>query len=285
MFRFFYLHTVMKTFIKWQGSKTRYIKHITPLLPEKYNTYIEPFIGSGALILHLQPKKWVINDLNSDLINAWNLVKKSPEEIIKKFKEYGRKFIPLNREDKKLYCRELMKKMISLPSSVERTILYLFLTYCAYSGVIYNSKGFFFNSLDMRIYITNRCFFLEDKYNTNLKNASVFLNNASGKIYNKDYKDILSKAKKNDFVFMDPPYIEDKNYGFNYNKDEKLDNKFITDLLLECKKLDKKEVMWLMTQSDTHQVRKTFKDYKITEFKVYRAVTKTYTTELIIKNY
>ena len=51
------------------------------------------------------------------------------------------------------------------------------------------------------------------------------------------------------------------------------------------KKLDKKEVMWLMTQSDTHQVRKTFKDYKITEFKVYRAVTKTYTTELIIKNY
>lgn len=46
----------MKTFINWQGNKTRYLKHILPLIPDNYNTYIEPFVGSGALLLKLEPK-------------------------------------------------------------------------------------------------------------------------------------------------------------------------------------------------------------------------------------
>ena len=85
----------LKTFIRWQGNKSRYANHIIKHFPEEYNTYIEPFIGSGALLLKTQPIKWIINDLNKDLINIWKNVKNEPEEIIQLFKQFGKKFIKI----------------------------------------------------------------------------------------------------------------------------------------------------------------------------------------------
>ena len=111
------------------------------------------------------------------------------------------------------------------------------------------------------------------------------MNQSKGKIYNTDYKEILDKAKKGDFVFLDPPYIEKHNYVFNYNIGETLDNKFISDLYKQVKLLDKKGVKWLMTQAETKEILKIFKEYKISKFEVFRRHTKSYTNELIIKNY
>ena len=88
------------------------------------------------------------------------------------------------------------------------------MSYCAYLGNILIRNKFYFEGLEMNIYINNRCFFLEPSYFTNLFQVSNFLNSKKGKIYNEDYKKILKKAKQGDFVFLDPPYIEDHNYGF-----------------------------------------------------------------------
>ena len=79
----------MKTFIKWQGNKSRHINKFKQFIPEFSGTYIEPFLGSGALFLYLKPEKWIINDLNNDLINIWVHVQKNPEDIIKRFKKFG----------------------------------------------------------------------------------------------------------------------------------------------------------------------------------------------------
>ena len=72
----------MKTFIRRPGNKTKHLKHIIPLIPEFTGTYYEPFVGTGAVYLHLLPEKAVINDLNKDIINIWKLVKTNPECII-----------------------------------------------------------------------------------------------------------------------------------------------------------------------------------------------------------
>ena len=119
----------------------------------------------------------------------------------------------------------------------------------------------------------------------NILDISDYINDTKGIILNKDYKTILSKAKAGDFVFMDPPYVEDHDYQFNYNKDEILDESFIIGLLEQVKKLDYKGVKWMMTQADTKTVRNIFKGYKILKFPVYRALKKEYTNELLIKNY
>lgn len=139
--------------------------------------------------------------------------------------------------------------------------------------------------MDPHIYMENKCFFLTPKYNQNLENISKFLNKSSkNKICNTDYKKILQKAKKGDFVFLDHPYIEqDQDYNFEYNSNEQLDSKFLMELVAQVKKLDEKQVKWIMTQSDTLEIRKLFQNYDIKKFPVFRSRSRTHKNEILVK--
>lgn len=276
----------LKTFIRWQGNKSRYAKHIIKHFPEKYNVYIEPFIGSGAILLKIQPDKWIINDLNKDLITIWKSVRDEPKEIIKIFKQFGQKFIKIPKKDKVEFCRTITSSIDNLGYDVFRASIYMLMKFCVYMGNILVNNKFYFQGLDMHIHTQNKFFFLKDNAFNNLLDVSGFLNKTKGQIFNKDYKHILLKAKEGDFIFLDPPYIENHNYNFNYNENENtLDDGFIIDLYNELKKLDKKNIKWLMTQADTKEIKQIFKEYKISKFEVYRGFTNSYTNELIIKNY
>ena len=275
----------LKTFIKWSGNKSKHLRHILPYIPTEYNTYIEPFIGSGALFLSVHPTNWIINDLNKDLINVWENIKNNPDKIIKIFKDFRLKFKKLSNTKKIEYCRNLTDIFKNLEYDIIRSSIYMLLKFCSYSGNIIVNNKFYFDGLDMNIYIRDKYFFLDDNNFNNILSVSNYLNTTKGKIYNKDYKFILNKSKYGDFIFLDPPYIEEHNYGFNYNENEHLTLNFIYELYDELKKLDKKGVKWLMTQTDTKDIKKIFKDYNIIKFPVYRSSVKDYQNELIIKNY
>uniref|UniRef100_A0A6C0E245 site-specific DNA-methyltransferase (adenine-specific) n=1 Tax=viral metagenome TaxID=1070528 RepID=A0A6C0E245_9ZZZZ len=273
----------LKTFIRWMGNKSKHLRHIIPHIPKEYNTYYEPFVGSGALFLHLQPEKWVINDLNKDLINCWKSVRDEPEMIIDIFKEFGKKFKPMSNERKLEYCINITSYIEKMPFDVSRASIFMLMKYCDYMGNIVVKNKFYFQGLNLSILNYDSYYFLKNVCHKNMTNIHNFLRN--GLIYNKDYKKILDKSKEGDFVFLDPPYIEEHKYQFNYNIDENLNKKFILELYDELKKLDKKKVKWLMTQADTKEVRNVFKEYTIKKFKVYRSSLKSYKNELIIKNY
>ena len=267
------------------GNKSKHLRHIIPYIPDEYNTYYEPFVGSGALFLILQPKKWIINDLNKDLINIWKNVKDNPDTIINSFKNFGKKFKPLSKKEKLEFCRDITNTIEELNYDVYRASIIMLMIFCSYNGNIIVKNNLYFQGINLSIINYNSYYFLDNIYYNNLLNVSSYLNSSKGLILNKDYKDILDKTKKDDFVFLDPPYIEEHDYQFNYNKEESLDNKFILELYKEVKKLDKKGVKWLMTQADTKEIKDIFKEYKIKKFEVYRANSKTYKNELIIMNY
>jgi DNA adenine methylase len=275
----------MKTFIKWQGNKSKHLNKFIEYIPDFSGTYIEPFVGSGALLLKLQPEKWIINDLNKDLINIWNQVKNNPDEIIEIFKEFSKHFKPLSKTDKVKYCKEITSKIEKLPYDIKRASIYLLMKYCSYMGHIIINNKFLFQGLDMHIYLENNYPFLKQNNYDNILEVSEYVNNSKGQIFNKSYEIILDKAKSGDFIFLDPPYIESHNYQFNYNKGQVLDESFIHKLYKQVKKLDKRGVKWLMTQADTKQIKNIFKEYTIKTFKVYRMVSKSYVNELIIMNY
>ena len=275
----------MKTFIRWQGNKSKHINKFIQYVPEFTGTYIEPFVGSGAMLLYLQPDHWIINDLNKDLVNVWKCVKESPEEIIDYFEDFGKKFKNLSNLDKRILCKEITNKIETSTYDINRACKFMLMKFCAYMGNIITKNIMCFPGLDFNIYTKNSYSFLTENYFNNLNNTSNFLNETNGKIYNKDYSLILEKAKKGDFVFLDPPYIEDHIYYFNYNKDEVLDNTFLKELYLQIKKLNNKGVKWLMTQADTHEIKSLFKNYTIKTMKVYRRGSKSYVNELIIFNY
>lgn len=275
----------MKTFIRWPGNKSQHINKFINYIPEFTGYYIEPFLGSGALFLRLQPQHWIINDLNEDLMNVWTYTKNEPTKVINYFKRFEKKFVPMSKEDKIQYCRKKTLKIMTLPFELKRACYYLLMKHCCFMNNIMVNNKFYFQGLDLHILKRNKYYFLDQHYYTNIREISRYLNNSIGHICNESYEHVLNKAKQGDFVFLDPPYVEEHNYGFNYNPNEVLDDDFVTKLHFEVTKLDSKGVKWLMTQADTKHIRKIFKDYKIKTFKVYRMASKTYVNELLIMNY
>ena len=160
--------------------------------------------------------------------------------------------------------------------------MYLIMVYCSFKGNIIISNKFCIDSLYAHIYKSESCHIFTENYKIKLLDLKKILKKTE--IYNKDYMQILKKSKKGDFIFLDPPYIEEKNYAFNYNKDEDFDP---VKLQGNLKLLDNKGVKWMMTQIDTRQVRNLFKGYKLFSYEnssmpVGNCSSK---KELIITNY
>lgn len=65
---------VAQPFVKWVGGKRQLYNEIEKLIPKSYNNYIEPFVGGGAILYLLHPKKAIINDYNYELITTYQQV-------------------------------------------------------------------------------------------------------------------------------------------------------------------------------------------------------------------
>lgn len=264
----------MKTVIRWQGNKSKHLNKLIPYVPEYTGKYIEPFLGSGAMFLKLQPKKWIINDINKDVINVWRNVQSNPNEIIEYFKKFSTRFLLKTKEEKLLYCKNV--DLNSFPFDLNRACTFLILLHCCYTPL--NFKSLSIQTKD------NNLYFAKESCHNNIRQVSLFLNESHGEILNEDYKVILERAKEGDFVFLDPPYFESKNYQFKYNRDEVLDESFIDDLYIQVKILDDKKVKFLITYADTNEIRNKFKEFTIKEILCYRSQQKKYVKELLILN-
>ncbi|MBQ7158530.1 MAG: DNA adenine methylase [Treponema sp.] len=238
----------MKPLIKYRGGKSKEIPHIVKHIPQFSGRYIEPFFGGGALYFHLEPKKAVINDINTKLIGFYDGVKRnylnlrieldSVEKIYesnrKDFDELKRLYPTEHVEDKNESFYYAIRNMYNglQEKKYSDALIYFFINKTAYSGMIrYNAKGEF-----------NVPFGRYPHLNTSLvtKEHSDLLNTAE--IYNKDYSQIFDKAKVDDFMFLDPPYDcvfsdygnEEYKDGFNDMAHEKLAQDFKN---LSCKAL------------------------------------------------
>ena len=238
----------MKPLIKYRGGKSKEIPHIVKHIPQFSGRYIEPFFGGGALYFHLEPKKAVINDINTKRIGFYDGVKRnylnlrieldSVEKIYesnrKDFDELKRLYPTEHVEDKNESFYYAIRNMYNglQEKKYSDALIYFFINKTAYSGMIrYNAKGEF-----------NVPFGRYPHLNTSLvtKEHSDLLNTAE--IYNKDYSQIFDKAKVDDFMFLDPPYDcvfsdygnEEYKDGFNDMAHEKLAQDFKN---LSCKAL------------------------------------------------
>ncbi len=96
----------IKPFIKWVGGKGQFIDRLIKLIPE-YKRYIEPFVGGGAMFFALQPNKFIINDINYELITTYKVLsqererERERESAIITFKSWKKSLFKLLSKNKK----------------------------------------------------------------------------------------------------------------------------------------------------------------------------------------
>lgn len=220
-------NVLVKPFVKWAGGKKQLLPEIKKNLPAKINNYYEPFVGGGAVFLDLQLNKVIINDYNEELINSYKVIKNNVNELIDLLKKH-----------KKNNCREYYYKIrawdrngeINTKSATERAARFIYLNKTGFNGLFrVNSQGQI--NVPYGSY-KNPSIFSEEV----LIAVSNYLNSVDIKILNGDYSISLEKAKRGDFVYLDPPYAaisDDKKSfvgytlnGFNDNEQLRLKNKF-----------------------------------------------------------
>jgi DNA adenine methylase len=147
--------TQARPFIKWVGGKTQLLDEVKKSLPRDFATrqhvtYVEPFVGGGAVmfwILQAYPniEKAVINDINEELICTYRVIKESVEELISDLSRIQSEYIPLNAEARKDYFMEKRALFNTKKTSpVETAALFIFLNRTCFNGLYrVNSKGEF----------------------------------------------------------------------------------------------------------------------------------------------
>jgi DNA adenine methylase len=266
-----------KPFLKWAGGKTQLISSIQSslhpsILKEKF-TYLEPFVGSGAIMFWMinnfpNLKKAVINDINSDLINTYRTIAKSPNELISVLRDLQSDFHSLQdkEEDKKLYYyqnRELYNTRST--DNTTQAALFIFLNRTCFNGLYrVNSKNLF--NVPMGSYKAPT---ICDEQNI------LSVSNALQKveILNGDYTATLNHASDNSFFYFDPPYKPLSNTSsFNsYAKDDFNDDEQIR-LRDFCTQLETLGHKWMLSNSDVKgkDVNDTFFDDIYSDFAISR---------------
>ena len=267
--------------LKWVGGKRQLIPELDKLMPKTYNRYIEPFIGGGALLFHLQPKIAIISDINEELINLYNVIKNTPDELIidlkkhENSKEYFYIIRSLDR-DKSKYERL---------TSIEKASRLIFLNKTCYNGLFRVNNSGEFNS-PFGSYLNPN---IVNEYT--IKAVSLYFNENKIDIECDDYSNILKKVRQDDFVYLDPPYdpiSDSSNFtGYTKNKFDKIEQ---IRLKNECDELSKKQVKFMLSNSSTDFILDLYDSYNVYEINAKRSINSDPSkrgeiTEVVITNY
>ena len=184
-------------FVKWAGGKRQLLPQIKERMPEKYNSYFEPFVGGGAVIFELLPTNALINDINKALINAYRQICNAPEAFLAVVKQLDEAMW----EDGKKYYYSLREhyndKLMKAEYDVELAALFVFINKHCFNGLYrVNGKGLFNVP-----YNNSRRTSVDESI---IMEVSKYLQGIT--IMDGDFEEACEGAGQGDFVFIDSPY-------------------------------------------------------------------------------
>lgn len=259
----------LKPLIKWSGGKGDEIKLFVHHFPTNYTTYIEPFVGGGAVYFHLRPPRAILSDVHPELVALYRCIASGQALLI-------HDFMTRTPNDEATYYR--VRDTMCADTELNMAMRFYYLRKTCFRGMMrYNKQGQF-NIPFGRYKQVNYSDLMNTEYSSLLCGAT---------IENLPFEDIFAQYDNPDsFVFLDPPYdSEFTDYGYcKFDKDHHR-------RLAECFKSAKAKC--LMIIGKTPFIESLYEGYIVEEyhkkyrFKLYagRVGDEINTTHLVIKNY
>ena len=259
-------------------------------------TYIEPFVGGGAMLFHMLTthkniRRVVINDINKDLIRCYQLVKENPQTLIDLLRPFEQRYYELNEDGRRLYFYEVRNEYNNSELTADqRAAYFIFLNHTCFNGLYRENGSGGFNVPFGRY------------KNPKICNVDVIM--ADHKVLSKvdiicgDYKNILSHLGKGyNFIYLDPPYrpLSGSN-NFNQYSKSGFNDKEQEELKTFCDRLSSRDCHWMLSNSDSFYLDGTsyfeslYKGYYLNKVLAPRFINahadkREKQTEVIIKNY
>lgn len=274
-------NTLVAPIVKWVGGKRQILEDLTPLFPKKILSYCEPFLGGGAVLFRLQPEIAFINDINSDLMQVYEVIRDNVEELIDALSQHPNEkehFYQVRDWDRN---REQYQQL----SKVQKAARIIYLNKTCYNGLFRVNNSGEFNTP------------FGNYKNPNIVNAPVltavsqYFRQAQVSFSSTDYSYVLSKVQAETFVYLDPPYdpvsVTANFTGYakgGFGRDEQI------RLRKCCDDLDRRGVKFMLSNSATEFIREQYKGYHITTVKAKRAINskaskRGQVDEVVVRNY
>lgn len=242
-------------FLKWAGGKRWLVHNHSQLFPTRFNTYIEPFLGSGAVFFKLRPAKAILSDSNDELMNAFQAIKDNWRQVVKYLRLH-------HTNHSKEYYYHVRSQV--LQSRYKRAARLIYLNRTCWNGLFRVNRNGVFN---VPIGTKTNVLLPTDKFDLAaqiLKSAHLIVS---------DFEDIINQTQKNDFIFADPPYTAKHNDNGFLKYNEKLfswnDQVRLRDSLVRAKN---KGAKILVTNANHTSILELYKDQF--ELKTLRRVSK-----------
>lgn len=257
----------MKPFIRWAGGKTRLLPQILPHVPETFENYFEPFLGGGAMFFAVQDRiegRAKLADLNTHLVSAWIGMRDHQDEL--------RPLLDWYRErDSKDFYYEVRA---SVPDGlIPQAARFLYLNAVSWNHLWReNSK-----TGAMNVPWGDRTFKGFDVHALMAISESLQV----ADIQAADFREVLTEARRGDFVYLDPPYLpvftkseveKEPTSKFNKYTAKVFGEADLLDLAALCEELSTRGVKWVMSNRDTAGVRELFPSADVIGFTTRRSL-------------
>ena len=267
--------------VKWVGGKRQLLDDLTPLFQKRVTSYCEPFLGVGAVLFKLQPNIAYVNDINSELIQMYEVIRDNVDELIIALGEHP------NEEDHFYSVRDWdrNKEQYGQLTKVQRAARIIYLNKTCYNGLFRVNNAGEFNTP------------FGHYKNPNIVNAptlkavSAYFQKAQLTFSSVDYAEVLANVAKGTFVYLDPPYdpvSETANFtGYakgGFDRSEQI------RLRQCCDELNRRGIKFMLSNSATDFIREQYAAYNITIVKAKRAINSNaakrgQVDEVVIRNY
>ena len=267
--------------VKWVGGKRQLLPQILPLIPKRMSAYCEPFLGGGAVLFALQPRRALVNDLNQDLITVYRVIKENADALIEHLSrhentpEYFYRIRDLDRD----------REAYAALSDVEKASRLLYLNKTCYNGLFrVNASGAFNSPYGhyRRPNIVNE---------QTIRGVSRYFNSCDITFFSEDFAAVLDRVPRGGFVYLDPPYdpVSDTASFTGYNRGG-FGREEQVRLKACCDALTARGVRFLLSNSATPFIRELYSSYHVSIVQARRAVNSVASRrgaidEVLVRNY
>jgi len=267
-------------FVKWAGGKRQLLQYINERLPVKYERYIEPFVGGGAVFFELQPDVAFINDINRALINSYRYIKVEPDGFMEQVQVLDERIVEGQKEyfykTREKYNDKIMKEEYD----VELAALFVFLNKHCFNGLYrVNGKGLFNVPYNNSVHASCS--------KEGIEAVSKILQRVE--ISEGDFQVACDIAKEGDFVFIDSPYAPLNPTSFDSYTKEGFDIESHERLAEVFVDLTGRGCYCMLTNHNTDFINGLYRDFKREVVNVKRMINSDANNrvgqEIIVTNY